>query len=256
MARALIGHSGFVGGNIARQHRFDEFYNSKDIEEIADRSFDLVVCSGAPAEKWRANRDPEADRRCLDRLWGALSQASTERLVLISTIDVYALPVGVDEGDDVDLDRATPYGRHRFELERRAADRFNTLVVRLPGLFGPGLKKNAIYDLLNTNEVHKIDHRACYQFYGLGRIWSDIEVGLAHGLSTLNLATEPTSIAEVAREGFGLEFSNELDRPPARYDFRTRHDGLFGGSGGYLQSKADVLKSIHAFVSGALKRCA
>src|SRR5947209_1521880 len=102
MASALIGHTGFVGGNLARQRRFDEFYNSRNVEQIAGRAFDLVVCSGAPAEKWRANQNPEADRVCLDRLWSALRLVSARKVILISTIDVYAAPVGVDEADDVD----------------------------------------------------------------------------------------------------------------------------------------------------------
>jgi nucleoside-diphosphate-sugar epimerase len=184
MASALIGHTGFVGGNLARRRRFDECYNSTNIERIAGRAFDLVVCAGAPAEKWKANRDPEADRRVLDRLWTALKGASAAKVVLISTVDVYARPVGVDEDDDVEAGRATPYGRHRHELERRVADHFDALVVRLPGLFGEGLKKNVIYDFLHDNNLDQIDRRAAYQFYPLSRLWDDVEVAMRAGCAS------------------------------------------------------------------------
>ena len=257
--RALIGHTGFVGGNLARSRPFDECYNSRNIEAIAGRSFDLVVCSGAPAEKWRANRDPDADRRNLDRLWDALCRASAAKVVLISTIDVYAAPDGVDEDDAPDAHAATAYGRHRSELERRVADRFDSLIVRLPGLFGPGLKKNAIYDLLHDNEIHKIDHRSIYQFYDVARLRHDIEVALAHGLRLLNVATGPTSMAEVARAGFGIELTAEPAPAPARYDMRTKHGRLFGGSGGYLMSHDEVLAAVRSFVAAereAIRRCA
>jgi hypothetical protein len=63
MSSALIGHTGFVGGNLRRQGSYDELYNSKNIESIAERSFDLVVSAGAPAAKWIANREPEATAR-------------------------------------------------------------------------------------------------------------------------------------------------------------------------------------------------
>ena len=33
--RALIGHTGFVGSNLARQGAFDALYNSSNIESIA-----------------------------------------------------------------------------------------------------------------------------------------------------------------------------------------------------------------------------
>ena len=49
---ALIGNTGFVGGNLLRQQPFDALFNSKNIDDIAGRSFDLVVCAGVRAEKW------------------------------------------------------------------------------------------------------------------------------------------------------------------------------------------------------------
>lgn len=248
MTQALIGHTGFVGGQLARDHPFEDFYNSKNVEKIAGRSFDLIVCSGAPAEKWKANCDPDADLANLDTLWNALRQAKAEKMILISTIDVFAVPIQGNEDDVVDPSRSTAYGRHRFELERRVADHFDTLIVRLPGLFGPGLKKNAIFDLLHDHEIHKIDHRAFYQFYDITRLWADLKIAQAHQLRLLHLATEPISMFEVARAGFGVELVREpLDQPP-RYDFRTKHAQLFGGHSGYLMSQHQVLQALRDFV--------
>ena len=34
MPDALIGHTGFVGGNLAAQHPFNTWYNSKNIEAV------------------------------------------------------------------------------------------------------------------------------------------------------------------------------------------------------------------------------
>ena len=46
------------------------------------------------------------------------------------------------------LDGLHPYGRNRLELEDLVRKEFDTLVVRLPALFGKGLKKNFIYDAI------------------------------------------------------------------------------------------------------------
>jgi nucleoside-diphosphate-sugar epimerase len=258
MASALIGHTGFVGGNLARQRGFDEFYHSSNIEAIAGRTFDVVVCSGAPAAKWKANQDPEADQRCLDRLWSGLGSVSATKVVLISTIDVYARPIGVDEDADVVAGQATAYGRHRHQLERRVADRFDALIVRLPGLFGAGLKKNIIHDFLHKHDIEKIDSRAMFQFYSLDHLWRDIELAIGNGLRVVNFATEPVSVREVAREGFDFHFANEVVREPALYDFRSRHDRIFGGSAGYLYNKSQVLLELRSFVtaSAGAQRCA
>lgn len=256
MSTALIGYTGFVGGTLLRQHRFDALFNSKNIDQIAGQRFDSIVCAGAPAEKWKANENPEADWRALERLTKQLCQAEAERLILISTVDVYSQPTEVTEADEPA--GATPYGAHRHALEKTLAERFPTLVVRLPALFGTGLKKNAVYDLLNGNQVDRIDSRACYQFYGLERLWADIKTADCAGLELVNFATEPVSIGEVVREAFGGDFQNEVSATPARYDIRTQHSHLFGGTGGYIESRLEVLEGLRRFVAMQRqeKRCA
>src|SRR5581483_3428399 len=41
MPDALIGHTGFVGGNLAAQHPFHTWFNSKNIEAIRGHRFEL-----------------------------------------------------------------------------------------------------------------------------------------------------------------------------------------------------------------------
>ncbi len=126
--------------------------------------------------------------------------------------------------------------------------RFPTTVVRLPGLFGPGLKKNIIFDFLHGNAVDQINAASAFQFYDTRRLWRDIEIVRAAGLPLVNFATEPTTVREVAREAFGIAFDGAGSGPPARYDFRTRHADLWGGGGGYLLSKRQVLDLMRDYV--------
>ena len=49
MTRCLIGHTGFVGGNLLRQGRFDALFNSRNIAELAGQSFDEIWCCGVSA---------------------------------------------------------------------------------------------------------------------------------------------------------------------------------------------------------------
>jgi nucleoside-diphosphate-sugar epimerase len=246
---ALIGHTGFVGGNLARQRSFDAFFNSSNIEQIAGRSFDLVVCSGARAEKWRANADPEADLNGIERLTRALEHVEARKLVLISTVDVFLNPIGVDEESPTPMTGLHPYGRNRRRLEQIISSRFDALVVRLPALYGPGLKKNALYDLLHDHEVTKIDARGSFQFYDVGRLWRDTKTALDHELSLVHLPTEPATVGEIARAAFGIEFTNELEQPPASYDIHSRFASLLGGRDPYVEAKSAVLAGISAWVA-------
>ena len=252
---ALLGHSGFVGGNLLRQTVFDHLYRSTNIGELAGRRYRRIVCAAAPAEKWKANRDPEADRAGLERLTDALGRCEAEEVVLISTVDVFGMPIGIDESTPVDPAAATAYGRHRFGLEAFVRNRFRTLVVRLPALFGPGLKKNVVHDLLHGNQVERIHPLARFQFYDLNRLWSDVGIARAAGLDLVHLTTEPVQVADVS-ECLGGPRLAAPESVPAAYDFRTRHAGLFGGTGHYLETADRVLAGIAAFGVRERRRCA
>ncbi len=246
---ALIGYTGFVGGNLLAQHSFDARYNSSNIDAIAGHSFDLIVCAGAPAEKWKANVEPERDLANIEHLARAVAHANARRVLLLSTVDVFGSPIGVDEESAVPIVGLHAYGRNRRLLEELISARFDTTIVRLPGLYGPGLKKNVIYDFLHDNDTHKIDSRGAFQFYDTTRLWRDLEIALKLQLPLVHLPTEPVSVADVARVAFGVEFDNPVLASPARYDIRTRYADLFGGRGPYIESAAQTLAGITAFVA-------
>ena len=246
--KALIGHTGFVGSNLARQTHFDATYNSSNIETIAGQEFDLLVISGVRAEKWIANANPEQDRAGIERLESAIADVKAKQVVLISTVDVFMTPMEVDESSPVSTTGLHAYGKHRYELEQRLANRYRTLVARLPGLYGPGIKKNVIHDFMKNHQVEKIDSRGVFQFYGLQRLWKDLEIAMQNGLGLIHLPTEPVSVAEVAMAAFGREFTNHVVDKPARYDIRTKHSSLLGGVGPYIENKTAELEGIRLFV--------
>lgn len=147
----LIGYTGFVGSTLRRQAEFSHLYNTANIDAIAAAPrFDLTVCAAAPGSMFEANRAPEQDHARIQSLIARLDQVHTRRFVLISSIAVLAdFAAGYDEAAAV-FQADVAYGRHRREVERFCASRFETcLIVRLPALFGPGLRKNFIFDLLN-----------------------------------------------------------------------------------------------------------
>lgn len=244
---ALIGSTGFVGSTLLQQATFDATYHSTDIAEIEGRTFDLGICAAAPAAKWKANKEPEADLANLERLMRHLGRARFGRLVLVSTVDVYPVPLGVDEESPIDAEAAGPYGRHRLLLERFAQERFDTAVIRLPGLFGRGLRKNAVYDLIHDNAVDALQPLSTFQFYDMSKLWSDIQRVQAKGLDTVNFATEPVMLGDLARELFGRRLAVSPSTP-VHYDFRTRHGAAWGRTDGYMQGREEVVRRMRSFV--------
>lgn len=249
MKTALIGYTGFVGSNLSNQYKFDDLYNSSNIGDIDGKSYDLVVSAGARAEKWRINQEPEKDLAEINGLIFHLKTIKARQFVLISTVDVYKNLSGVDEDTQIEMEGLHAYGSNRYHLEQFCRDKFEATVVRLPGLFGQGLKKNVIYDFLHDNNISNIHYAGKFQYYDLGHIWKDIQVALENNLKLVNFATEPVLTSDIAKRCFGMEFTNEPEGAPAgSYDMHTKYAKVFGGNGFYICSADQELDEIKAFV--------
>jgi nucleoside-diphosphate-sugar epimerase len=251
--RALIGCTGFVGTTLQAQTQFDEFFHSKNIGDIRGREYGLVVCAAAPAAKWVANSKPEADRENLDNLKRHLDGMRAERFILISTIDVYPVPRNVDENTLIEAALAEPYGRHRYELEQFVTSHFaKAWVVRLPALFGPGLRKNFIFDLIWKPEALPLTHaESQFQFYAMARLWSDLNAVMESAVRLINVCAEPVSAAEIARQCAGREFTNRTEKTPVFYDVQTVHAKVLGGEGRYHFTKEQTLEAVKAFIASS-----
>lgn len=248
---ALIGHTGFVGSNLAKQFDFSELINSQTIDDAAGLHFDLLVSAAPSAVKWKANKFPEEDLEHVTSYMGKLGKIKAEKCIAISTCDVYEEPIGVNEDTATDSESETlhAYGKHRLLLEDFIRETFEDhLIVRLPALFGDGLKKNVIYDFMHNNQLENIHAGGSFQFYNLDHLWRDIKIALENNIKLLNITTEPVTVREIAKECFALDFTNETENKPASYDIKTKYDSLYGGENGYMYSKDTVLKDIKDFV--------
>ena len=249
MTKALIGYSGFVGSTLLKQASFDYLYRSTNINKIKGKSFSTIVCAGASAQKWMANREPDADQKNIEGLIENLKHIECKMFILISTVDVFKNPVKVYENSTIDIDGLHAYGLNRYKLEnfvRKSFPRY--LIVRLPGLVGPKLRKNVLYDLLNENNLLTIDSRSIYQFYPMVNLWYDIQVALDSGLQLIHLTAKPISVSDVARTCFGKIFNNSLPATPAEYDMRTRYANIFDGTDSYQYNERESIQAIRAYV--------
>lgn len=288
----LVGSTGFVGGNLLAKHTFAAECHSSDITAQYGTRPDLCVYAGVPAAMFLANADPEADLAVMRAARENIRQIAPKRLVLISSIAVLADSRGVYEDSPAqDTEGLPAYGKNRLQLEHWVREDFpDALIVRLPALYGAGIRKNFLFDLhtitpamlrpekyselaaksplvksaytLADNGFYKLngtadsaalraffaandfnalaftDARSRYQFYNLGRLWSDMEAARAADVKLLHLCTPPVSAAEVYTAVTGkADWHNELPKPPFDYDLRSRHAALLGGSGDYLCTK-------------------
>jgi hypothetical protein len=67
----------------------------------------------------------------------------------------------------------------------------------------------------------------------------------------LHIATEPVSAGELYKYINKKEFNNEISENPIQYDYRTKYEAAFNGSGGYIQNKSFILDDIKNFAEAA-----
>ena len=126
----------------------------KNINEISNKKYDCIICAGVSAKKWYANAYPNEDLLEIEKLIDVLKTVIAYKFILISTIDIYDDTNGVFNEDYVPNMKYDdhPYGKNRLYMENFIRNTYdNHVIIRFPGLFGFGLKKNIIYDYLNDN---------------------------------------------------------------------------------------------------------
>ena len=252
MKVALLGYTGFVGGYLKAIFPSAAMYNSSNISEISGESFDLLLISAMPAEKWKVNKFPEQDKENLEKLKNTLLSVDSRQAVLISTVDVFECPIGVLESDTPTCSESQAYGTNRRDFEKFIESKFpQTWIVRLPGLVGPGLKKNVIFDLKNKKPTSAVPINTVFQFYPMNRLQRDLQIVMNSSPGVFHLAVEPLSVNEICDE-FELDKSAFAlpNSAAAFYDFRTEKAVNWGQEGQYLVSKNECLEAIGNYIYG------
>ena len=250
MKTALIGYTGFVGSNLAKQFLFTDLYNSKNIGKIKGKKYDLIVCAGTSSERWKANQNPDEDWAKIKSLLDNLERVQAKHFVLISTIDVYANKNKTSESKKVSLiSLAEPYGNHRYKLELSIKKHFNNYTfARCTQLYGPGLKKNFIFDLLNNNALDFTHKNTLFQWYHVKNLWKDICIAKAFNIPIINLTSEPISAKVLAKKVFGINFNNTTDNPPKAFDIQTNYAYFYGSKIPYQYSQNQVVDEVKEFI--------
>lgn len=271
----LIGSTGLVGSNLLAKTNFSAAVHSTNIQTLSGESFEIIICAGAPGTKWIANKDPKEDLSKIKSLLSSLSKIRTKTFILISTIDVYP---NISSKNDESLkitelpDHA--YGQHRRWLETEVQNIFpNSVIVRLPGLYGLNLKKNLIFDLINAHFLEQMNLRSAYQWYNLSRLHSDLETIFENDIKIINLFPEPISNEEIILQVFSDKYHLKNDslyvqeknlsskiiklkknkENICRYDLRTKYGDIFGNTNNepYIFSKEEVIKDLKKYVSNS-----
>jgi nucleoside-diphosphate-sugar epimerase len=249
--KILVGDTGLVGTTLKEKTNFDLTFNSKNINKLGDVKGDNIVIylSCLPATKWMVNKNIKSDIDNINLILENLSKIDYQRIILISTIDVYCdSPIFSNESTPINVKNLS-YGTNRyfFELLVKNVLTYKDLkIFRLPALFNKHIKKNILFDLLNNNNISQINKNSSFQWYNLDDLNDDIEYYISKhpNENVFNLFTEPIDTCEVIK--LFPEHENNVTSLENRveYNFTTKHT-----LNGYIKSKHSVLNDIKKFIN-------
>jgi len=205
---------------------------------------ETLIIAAPSAEKWRANASPVEDLTATQRLVEKITQRfRPSRVLLFSTIDVYGTEFGANENSEPKP--TTPYGENRKFFASQIQSTFlNTTVVRLPGLYGFGLKKNLLFDILNSRweATDRFNPNSLFQWAEVRWAIRVAKVFLEQGLMVRNLAVEPIRVIDLPIDG---AWRQHIDRqePLIKYGMRT-----VATETGFLLSEEEVRNSLRVWL--------
>lgn len=193
----VIGGNGFVGSAICRElNRKNleyEVLTRQNIDSFRGKECDIVINANGNSKKFIANEDPirEFNESVLS-VRESLENIKYKKYIYLSSCDVYedcSSPTLTKEETCIDIKNQSTYGFHKYLAEQcvqHVAE--NWIIFRMGGFVGEGLKKNAIYDILNG-----------------GPLWlsPDSELQFIHTDEAAHIIVELAS-SEITREIYNL----------------------------------------------------
>jgi nucleoside-diphosphate-sugar epimerase len=227
----ILGGNGFVGSAFTRVlaglERPFAVITRANYDSFVGKSCDIFINANGNSKKFVAANDPKQEfQASVASVRNSLVDFKFKKYVFLSTSDVYpdcSSPDLTREDSAIEIARQSPYGFHKYLAEqcvRHAAP--DWLVIRQGGFVGPGLKKNAVFDIMNGGKlwVHR-DSR--FQFIhtedSAKAVLFLAEAGIANEIVNVT-ATGTISVAEIMALA-GRTVPSPEDAKPQVYEIST-----------------------------------
>lgn len=194
----IVGSEGFFGKTLVKISNEFNFKIIKIIREnfveYKNDRFDILINCAMPSKKYLASKNPLLDFQESVGLTANLVYSwNFDKFIQISSISVN------------EIKNKHPYGINKKAAEIIASST-KSIIVRLGTIYGEGLNKGALYDLLNSNKLY-VDISSEYDFISIDFvsrwIFSNMD---REGIVELG-AKDTTSLSEIA-SALGLKIES------------------------------------------------
>ena len=151
----IAGANGFVGKALCRAAKNHEYEIFSITRENCDKhkslEYDILINTAMPSKRFWALNNPVDDvNATIVKTAELLYEWKYKKFIQISSLSA-----------KIQLD--IPYGIHKKSAEVLVENKQNTLIVRLGALYGSGLNKSALFDLVKHNHIY-VDINSEYNY--------------------------------------------------------------------------------------------
>ncbi len=212
MKICVLGHTGFVGQTIysllSKKHKVCGI-NSKT-NYIPTEEFDVVINCAGNAKKYLATRNPAKDFFINTNIFNTILQMKMKKFIHISSIDASKTP------------------NNNYTISKLISEECSKLyfpksvILRLGGMVGHGLKKNVVFDISKNKDLYVTYDSIC-NYISIKEVANIVKkiIEMDINSKTVNIASsKPIAVKEI------IEIAN-------------RKSILFNKSEGYLKETYD-----------------
>jgi nucleoside-diphosphate-sugar epimerase len=194
----VLGGNGFVGSAYVRLLQSQgvpvEIIDRDNYAAMKGRRCAVLINANGNSSKPAAERDPIWDFDASTRsVVYSLGDFPADRYVMLSSGSVYpetATAAQTGEDQAIDGARLGRYGLHKLLAEQAVRGIHKSwLVIRMGNFVGPGLKKNAIFDILGEGQIW-LAPQSELQFIHTDNaaqlVWSLVEKGVENNIVNLS----------------------------------------------------------------------
>lgn len=185
----IVGSSGFFGCALTRNAKKKDFevieVTKENYFDLKKKTYDYLINSATPSAKYWSSKNPFLDfQQTVELTADLVYNWNYTKFIQISTMSAN------------DISDNHPYGINKKAAEIISLYK-NSLVVRLGSLYGKGLRKGPLFDLLNQKRVY-VNIKSKYNFIEVDFCADWILNNLnRHGIVQLG-ATDTISLSEIA----------------------------------------------------------
>jgi nucleoside-diphosphate-sugar epimerase len=201
----IVGGKGFLGSAFVRycnaQNLPHTVIELDNYGQYVGANCDVLINANGNSKKYLAQQDPLAEFDLSVRsVYASLQDFKCGLYIYLSSCDVYpdsTAPETSKEDLVIDPTRQTTYGFHKYLAEQCVRKWSKTwLILRLGGFVGPGLRKNAIYDLLRGDPLW-VDPASEFQYMHTDDL-PQIALSLAQDRTALNEVFNVTGMGVIS----------------------------------------------------------